>query len=89
MSKRRETMHADSTRRHAYQTRGASARTNNGDVQIARGRTHNPLNKVDGTTDATVRIDTCDRHARCARTAHADFNALHTDIGESRLLDEG
>jgi hypothetical protein len=89
MSKRRETMCADSTRRHAYQTRDASVWMNNGDAQIAHGRTRNPLTKVRGTVHATARIDTCERHARCARTTHADFNALRADTVEGRLLHEG
>jgi hypothetical protein len=36
-------------------------------------RTCNPLNKVRGTAHATTRVDTCERHARCARTTHADL----------------
>jgi hypothetical protein len=35
MSKGREMMRANNTRRYTYKTRGANARTSNGDAQIA------------------------------------------------------
>jgi hypothetical protein len=38
------------------------------------------------TAHAMARVDTCKRHARCARMACPDLNALHTGSDEGRQL---
>jgi len=38
---------------------------------LPRDMARNTLNKVRGMAYATARVDTCERHARCVRTARA------------------
>jgi hypothetical protein len=46
---------------------------------------HNQLNKARGTAHVTVRIDTCERHAGCARMARDDLTR-YTNINYDILF---